>query len=310
MTTSVVSVHGLEYGVSKHFWTPRLPILRGVEFEVHEGEVLGFLGPNGSGKTTTIKALLGLLRPDRGDVRLFGEPVRSASVRRRLGFMPERAYFPEHLTCAELLEAHGALAGLPAHAVRPRAAELLERVGMAHAAKQRLGTLSKGMQQRVGLAQALMGDPQLVILDEPMSGLDPLGRHDVRELITSLRTRGTTVFFSTHIIPDVEAICDRVAILVAGRVRRVEQLASLLSETAAGVSIQAEGCSGPALAALAHLHPVPRGAGHEFIAPTSEAANAHIDALRAAGARIVAVQTQRRSLEDIFVRETRARETA
>jgi ABC-2 type transport system ATP-binding protein len=305
-----ITVQGLTYSLRPHFWVAPRTILRDVAFDVEAGELFGFLGPNGAGKTTTIKALLGLLTPDAGAVHLFGRPPREAAVRARLGFMPERAYFPENLTAHELLVAHGGLAGVSAAVARRRAGELLELVGVGAAARHRLGSMSKGMQQRVGLAQALVGDPELLILDEPMSGLDPLGRHDVRELMTSLRARGKTVFFSTHIIPDVEAVCDRVGILAAGRLRRVERVADLLSGTAARVEIQVEGCPPETLARLAELAPAPRGSGHLLTAPSPAAANAAIDALRAAGASIVGVQTQRRSLEEVFVAESRGVEAA
>jgi ABC-2 type transport system ATP-binding protein len=305
-----ISVEGLSYAVRPHFWKARHPILRGVSFGVEPGELYGFLGPNGAGKTTTIKALLGLLTPEAGVTRLFGVDPREPSVRARIGFMPERAYFPEYLTATELLLAHAALAGLTRAEGRRRAGELLERVGLAAAGALRLGAMSKGMQQRVGLAQALIGDPELVILDEPMSGLDPLGRHDVRELMLALKARGKTVFFSTHIIPDVEAICDRVAILVGGRLRRVERLAALLSASAARVEVLAEGCTAQVLSRLVELGPTPRGGGHLLVAGTPEVANAAIDALRAGGATIVSVSTQRRSLEEVFVAESRATEAA
>ncbi len=307
---SVIEVESLRYGVRPHFWARRRELLRGVGFAVEPGELFGFLGPNGAGKTTTIKAVLGLIRPDSGEARIFGRSPRVTAVRRRLGFMPERAYFPEHLTALEILVAHGAMAGLSRRDARARAGELLERVGLAGAGGQRIGTMSKGMQQRIGLAQALVGNPELVILDEPMSGLDPMGRHDVRELMVQLRARGTTVFFSTHIIPDVEAICDRVAILVAGQVRRIERVTELLTGTASAVEILAESVPQGALAALASFQPRPRGSAQLLVASGAESANRAIDVLRSHGATIVSVQTQRRSLEDVFVAESRASEAA
>ncbi len=228
---SAITIADLHYSVRRHFWCRQKPILRGVDLSVERGEVYGFLGPNGAGKTTTLKALLGLLVPARGHAHIFGEPATRPHVRAKLGFMPERAYFPEHLSARELLTAHALLMGARLREARRDAEAALELVGMRGAADERLRAMSKGMQQRVGLGQALLRDPELIILDEPMSGLDPIGRHDVRALITNLKSAGRTVFFSTHILPDVEAICDRVAILVDGQVRRIESLRELMRET-------------------------------------------------------------------------------
>lgn len=302
-----IEIDELRYSVQPHFWSKRKSILRGVSLRVEPGELFGFLGPNGAGKTTTIKALLGLLVPDSGAVRIFGAPATHVATRQRLGFMPERAYFPEHVSARELLLLHGRLAGLSRTQAARRAQSVLELVGMAAAARERLGGLSKGMQQRVGLGQALMAEPELVILDEPMSGLDPVGRHDVRELMLSLKAAGKTVFFSTHILPDVEAICDRVAILVGGVVRRVERIGDLLAGTASSIDVFAEGCSDQArLAASSFAVRSARRFGEDlFVAEDIDSANRIIDALRNAQARIVTVQTQRRSLEDIFVAESR-----
>ena len=289
---NVIAIEGLRYSVRPNFWAKRKPILRGVDVSVAEGEIFGFLGPNGAGKTTTLKAMLGLLQPDAGQVRILGGDPKDPAVRRRLGFMPERAYFPEHLSARELLVAHGVLSGLCSSEARRRAAETIARVGLRDAADERLRGFSKGMQQRVGLGQALIGAPELVVLDEPMSGLDPIGRHDVREIMLGLKAEGRTVFFSTHILPDVEAVCDRVAILVGGEVRRLERLDELLSGTAAQVDIVAEG---------------PNRQVFTQTAATLSAANQAIDRLRAQGATIVSVQTQRRSLEEVFVAESQRR---
>ena len=305
-----IDIDALWYSVQPHFWSPRKSILRGVSLSVAPGELFGFLGPNGAGKTTTIKVLLGLIAPQSGTVRIFGRSPADVAVRRRLGFMPERAYFPEHLSAYELLSLHGVLAGLSWGRARLRAHAVLDLVGLTSATHERLAGLSKGMQQRVGLGQALIGEPEpeLVILDEPMSGLDPVGRRDVRELMLRLSAASKTVFFSTHILPDVEAICQRVAILVGGQVRRIERLDELLTGTAASIEVQAEGCSERARIAAASLacQSTRRSGTDLFMASDSEAANRIIDLLRSEQARIVAVQTQRRSLEDIFVAASRS----
>jgi ABC-2 type transport system ATP-binding protein len=305
----VVEIEELRYSVRRHFWSKRKEILRGVTLAVEGGEIFGFLGPNGAGKTTTLKGLLGLLEPDGGVARLFGESARKREVRRRVGFMPERAYFPEHLSARELLVAHGILAGLTSSDARQRSQATLELVGLASVAEERLGGFSKGMQQRLGLGQALIAEPDLVVLDEPMSALDPVGRHDVREIMLRLRAEGKTVFFSTHILPDVEAICDHVAILVSGVVRRDVRLSALLSDTASQVEILFEGCSPAKLEGLRDLGAwSARGAAYQLTLSSAAAANIALDRLRAAGGTILSLQTQRRSLEEIFVAESRRRD--
>lgn len=310
MSVPVIRVSEVYYSVKPHFWTPAKEILRGVSFEVPPGEIFGFLGPNGAGKTTVLKAMLGLVQPDKGTATLFGEGPTNTSVRRRVGFMPERAYFPEYLTATELMLQHGIMAGLSLASARKRADEVLTRVGLRSAARERLGGFSKGMLQRAGLAQALIGDPELVIFDEPMSGLDPLGRYDVRELMVELRARGKTVFFSTHILPDVETLCDRVAMIVSGRVRRIERPTELMTDTEAAVEIAAEKCNTEALEAIKGLAVTSsaRGQAHVFIARSQSDANVIIDGLRTRGASIVSVGTRRRTLEQVFVEESRGAE--
>jgi len=302
---SVIAIDDLHYSVKPHFWSERRAVLRGVTLSVEAGELYGFLGPNGAGKTTTIKALLGLVRAERGSARLFGKSASDPLVRRALGFMPERPYFPEHLSGRELLLLHGVMAGLALRAARRRSDEVLEQVSLRAAADERLRTYSKGMLQRIGLAQALIGDPAVVVLDEPMSGLDPLGRRDVRELMLELRRQGKTVFFSTHILPDIESICDRVAILVGGRVQRVARLADLFAPGAARVEIEVEGAGTDTLAALDSEieRATARGERTLLTAPSLVAANRALDVLRAKGATVVSVQPQRQSLEQIFVEE-------
>ncbi len=192
--------------------------IAGLNLRVERGCVFGFLGPNGAGKTTTIQALLGFVPPDAGTVRLLGEDVRRSVARQRVGYLPETPFFYPFLSGRELLEACARLFGLPRAEGRRRAEALLRRVGLADAADRRVGTYSRGMLQRAGLAQALVNDPDLVILDEPTSGMDPLGRMDVRGLIAELRGQGKTIFFSSHELSEVELVCDRVAVLVGGRV--------------------------------------------------------------------------------------------
>ncbi len=294
-------VESLCYGVRPHFWSARKEILHGVGFEVGEGEIFGFLGPNGAGKTTSIKAILGLIRPDAGQIRVLGGSIQDPDIRARLGFLPERSYFPEHLTGKEVVLKHALLAGLSLSDARQRATELLERVGIAHAADQLLRSYSKGMLQRVGVAQALVGRPRLVVFDEPMSGLDPLGRKEIREILTELRDGGTTVFFSTHILPDVEMLCDRVTILIKGEVRRTGRLSELLSDTVDHVEIHVDQVPDTLRGTLDKQLAQDRGRDVVIQAESTAEANALIDRLRAASATILRVETHRGTLEDIFV---------
>jgi ABC-2 type transport system ATP-binding protein len=207
-------------GLTKHYrhpWTLKTThALDGVDLDIRRGEVFGYLGPNGSGKTTTVKLLTGLLKPSRGRAWLLGQPIESHACRRRLGYLPEQPYFYDSLNGLEYLELVGRLSGLLAHEADERGRAWLGRVGLADRPRLRLRKYSKGMLQRLGLAAALVHDPELLILDEPMSGLDPFGRREVRELILEQRRRGVTVMFSSHILPDVEMLCDRVAIVIGG----------------------------------------------------------------------------------------------
>jgi ABC-2 type transport system ATP-binding protein len=220
-------------------WTLRVVTgLERLNLSVRRGEVIGLLGPNGAGKTTTLKLLTGLLKPTSGRAWLLGRSTEDVESRRRLGFLPEHPYFYEYLSGLEYLELAGGLSGLPAREASQCAKRWLGRVGLGDRPRLILRKYSKGMLQRLGLAAALVHDPELLILDEPMSGLDPFGRRDVRELIEEQRERGTTVLFSSHILPDVERLCDRVAIMLRGRLQRVATVAELLAEGSRGVTIQ------------------------------------------------------------------------
>ena len=229
MPDPMLRVHDLRKTFDPGLFEARVNALRGVSFAVAAGEVFGFLGPNGAGKTTTIKAIVGLVRPDAGEIEVCGHPHTAIEARRRLGFAPESPAFYQHLSGGEFLRFCAALLRVPGGEVERRVAALLERVGMAAHAGRPMRTYSKGMLQRVSLAQALLSEPALLILDEPMSGLDPIGRREVRDLILEQRRRGTTIFFSSHIIPDVETICDRVAVLVDGEVRAAGAVRDLLA---------------------------------------------------------------------------------
>src|SRR6476660_5493328 len=206
------------------FWGKKVTAVDGINLEVRPGEVYGFLGPNGAGKTTTLKMLMGLIYPTSGQAWLFGRDLGDPQTKARLGFLPESPYFYDYLTSREFLGFYGHLFGRGGSVLGTRITDLWELVGIAHAKDLQLRKCSKGMLQRVGVAQALINDPERVVLDEPMSGLDPIGRRQVRDLIAGLRDTGVTVFFSSHIIADIEVLCDRVAILQKGRLAHLGRL--------------------------------------------------------------------------------------
>ena len=217
---AAIEILGLEknYLVGFFHRRPKLA-LRPLHLTVEEGEVFGFLGPNGAGKTTTLKLLMGLVFPTAGTARILSMDLDDPRVKAQIGFLPEQPYFYDYLTAQELLEYYAQLSGVPGNQRSHRVEQMLGRVGLKDAARVQLRKFSKGMLQRVGLAQAILHDPKLVFLDEPMSGLDPMGRREVRELIQQLRSEGKTVFFSTHILSDAEALCDRVAVIHQGELR-------------------------------------------------------------------------------------------
>ncbi len=241
LDSSAVCIRGL----CKRYRNPwTLQIARGLEpldLDVHRGEVFGYLGPNGAGKTTTLKILNGLLKPTAGEAWLLGESIDSVESRRKLGFLPEQPYFYDYLNGIEYLEFVAQLSGLLAHDARKAAKHWLGRVGLSDRPRLVLRKYSKGMLQRLGLAAALVHSPELVILDEPMSGLDPFGRRDVRDLILEQRERGVTVVFSSHILPDVEMLCDRVAILLQGRLERVATVGELVDGQESRVEVRVAG---------------------------------------------------------------------
>jgi len=303
---AVVEVSELRKTYLRGFWRTRTPVLHGIDLSVAAGEVFGFLGPNGAGKTTTIKILMGLVFPTSGAARVLGRPAGDRDAKQRLGYLPENPYFYDYLSALELLDMVGRLHGMDAASRRRRSHELVERVGLAHAARRPLRSFSKGMMQRAGLAQALMGRPELVVLDEPMSGLDPLGRKEVRDLILELRREGTTVFFSTHILSDATMLCDRVAIIVRGTIRDVGPLGELLSPAVQSVEVVWD-APAEALEEL-RRHPGEHTATAEGqVLRTTDAAvaQAFVRAVVAAGGEVLQLQRHRQSLEELFVSEAR-----
>ena len=294
-------------GLSKSYRTGhiiqgRRPALQDLDLELHRGEILGYVGPNGSGKTTTLKLLTGLLRPDRGEATILGEPLASRAWRMRAGYLPENPYLYDYLTPAEYLDYVGRLFGLAREKRRERSRELLALVGLERSAGLPMRRFSKGMLQRAGLAQALVNDPELLFLDEPMSGLDPIGRRLVRDLIRGLRKAGKTVLFSTHILADAEALCDRVAVLRAGRLVKVGPLGELLRLDVTNMEVLASGVAAgtPGLEAAARIDAVGDRSRLEI---DEHSLGRVVNAIEAAGGRVLGVQPVRRTLEDYFVEE-------
>lgn len=226
----VVETVGLTKVFSDFWGRPKVKAVDGLDLSLRRGEVFGLLGPNGSGKSTTVKLILGLLFPTKGVVRVFGRPPRDVRIKARIGFLPEESYLYPYLTAEEALDFYGRLFDIPAAERRRRVEALLAMVGLSGARRRPLGEFSKGMARRIGLAQALIGDPDLVVLDEPTSGMDPLGTRDVKDLILDLRSRGKTVLLCSHLLANVEDVCDRVAILFAGRIYAQGTLEELLTE--------------------------------------------------------------------------------
>ena len=287
------------------FWRKRPHrALDRLSLEVQAGEVFGFLGPNGAGKTTTLKLLLQLVFPTSGSAKLLGAPIGDVAARRRLGYLPEQPYFYDHLTAEELLGYYGGLFGVRGPSRRRRVDALLDEVGVGAERRLHLRKLSKGLLQRVGIAQALLNDPELVILDEPMSGLDPLGRRDVRALILRLRDRGCTVFFSSHVLADAEALCSRVAILAKGRLVASGRLSDMLAFQISGWELVVSEVREEMIATMRGqvARAVSIGSGHfQLELPAGTAPERILADIVAAGGRLVSLNPIRPTLEDFFV---------
>src|SRR3981189_3001923 len=235
---TAIEILGLEKTYKVGFWRKRPKrALHPLHLTVEEGEIFGFLGPNGAGKTTTLKMLMGLVFPTSGSSRLLGRDWTDPEVKAQIGFLPEQPYFYDYLTAHELLDYYGQLSGVPGKDRKRRIDEVLQRVGLTDVKGVHLRKFSKGMLQRAGIAQAILHDPKLVFFDEPMSGLDPMGRREVRDLMEQLKHEGKTVFFSTHILSDAEALCDRVGVIHQGELRGVGAVAELTSQAQGKVEI-------------------------------------------------------------------------
>ena len=297
-----VEILGLEKIYATGFWRKKPKMgLKSLHLEIPEGEVFGFLGPNGAGKTTTLKLLMWLIFPSAGTARILNHPWRDPAVRARIGFLPEQPYFYDHLTPVELLDYYGTLSGVSATDRRLRIPKLLERVGLSEHGRTQLRKFSKGMLQRVGIAQAVLHEPEVIFLDEPMSGLDPLGRREVRDFILSLNREGKTVFFSTHILADAEALCHRVAVLNKGELRGVSVVAELVSQNRSRFEVVWQGMGAiPAMQALANETHI---AGEVARAIVDEnQLQAALQALKNQSVQLISVNPVGGSLEEYFLR--------
>ncbi|HEV2467954.1 MAG TPA: ABC transporter ATP-binding protein [Candidatus Sulfotelmatobacter sp.] len=304
-----IEILGLEKTYMVGFWRKRPKrALKPLHLTVETGEIFGFLGPNGAGKTTTLKMLMGLVFPTSGTARILGQEWTEPSVKAQIGFLPEQPYFYDYLTAHELLNYYGQLSGVPAKDRKRRIEEVLQQVGLTDVKGVQLRKFSKGMLQRAGIAQAILHDPRLVFFDEPMSGLDPLGRREVRDLMEQLKQQGKTVFFSTHILSDAEALCDRVAIIHKGELRGVGAIEELTSTVQGKVEIIWQGTVVPAsmkaLGVECHV------SGETVRGVLSERQqDAAIDALRRERMRLVSITPLRTSLESYFVEKLQHSET-
>jgi ABC-2 type transport system ATP-binding protein len=299
---NVIEIAGLRKTYSVGFFKKTEKVaLKGLSLEVSEGEVFGYLGPNGAGKTTTLKLLMGLMFPTAGSAKILGRPINDPQVKATIGFLPEHPYFYDYLTATELLEYYAQLSGVPAKERSPRTRKMLEKVGLAEAANTQLRKFSKGMLQRAGIAQAIIHDPKIVFLDEPMSGLDPIGRREVRDLIQELNSEGKTIFFSTHILSDAETLCDRVAVLNKGELRGVGVVADLLADTDEKVEIVWQGVT--AIEAMRAINAETRITGETVRAVLEKSKlDAAIDAIRRVKGQLISVTPVRATLEEYFLK--------
>ncbi|HMI51039.1 MAG TPA: ABC transporter ATP-binding protein [Candidatus Saccharimonadales bacterium] len=301
MATAAIETENLTKDYPSGFLdTKKKRSLENLTMQVETGEVFGFLGPNGAGKSTTIKLLMGLIFPTAGTARILGKPISDIEMHQDIGYLPEQPYFYDYLTAAEVLDYFARFHNLKSADRRERVDRMLKKVGLDTARKIQLRKYSKGMLQRVGLAQAVLHDPKVVVLDEPMSGLDPVGRREVRDIILELKREGKTVLFSTHILPDAEMLCDRVGVIVGGKLRGIGAPGEIVGMKAQGMEILFElAAHGPNAAGL--LSKATRTGDRFRLHVAEEELYGAIDQLRSAGARILSVVQVKPSLEEYFM---------
>jgi ABC-2 type transport system ATP-binding protein len=300
----VLEVEGLRKVFHIGFFRKRVEAVTGTSFKVKRGEIFGLLGPNGAGKTTTIKAILRLIFPTEGEIRIFGRSADDREAAKRVGYMPENPYVYQYLKPLEFLDLCGRLVGIPKTDRRARSEEMIDKVGLRHAMDRPIGKFSKGMMQRIGLAQALLHDPELLVLDEPMSGLDPIGRKEVRDLLVEQRERGKTLLFTSHILSDVELLCDRVVIMQQGEITSEGQVHDLLETAGRQVEIRLSSASQALKDSLSSRGTIlDGGAGHLTLRVEGQkAVDEVIRISNAAGARLDAMIPERQTLEKLFLK--------
>jgi ABC-2 type transport system ATP-binding protein len=300
MSTPAIEIEGLTKDYAVGFWRKKMRrSLDHLDLRVNEGEAFGFLGPNGAGKTTTLKLLMGLIFPTSGSAQVRGRSIAEVGMHREIGYMPEQPYFYDYLTARELLDYFARFFGFSAAERQERIKKFLERVGLAGSADVQLRKFSKGMLQRVGIAQAILHDPQVIFLDEPMSGLDPVGRREVRDIILELKKQGRTIFFSTHILSDAEMLCDRVAVLVGGKLQGVGAPREIVSMDVQGMEILFDARSGSPISQKLTERATLTGDRYRILVPEAEV-YAALEELKSSQARILSVTPLRPSLEDYF----------
>jgi ABC-2 type transport system ATP-binding protein len=301
---NAIEIQGLSKDYAVGFWKKQLrPAVKSLNLTVNLGETFGFLGPNGAGKTTTLKMLMGIIFPTAGSATILGRDCLDPAVKQKIGFLPEQPYFYDYLSAPELLDYYAQLSGVAPAERKRRIEELLPRVGLADVGSKQLRKFSKGLLQRVGIAQAIIHDPEVIFLDEPMSGLDPLGRYEIRELIQSLKDAGKTIFFSTHILSDAEALCDRVAVIHKGELRGVGVVNDLRSTTAEKTEVVWQGAG--ALAAVAKYVADSHVTGDTVRATVSTPElDLLLEKLRQHRARLVSVTPLHGTLEEYFLAKT------
>ena len=300
MSTPAIEIEGLTKDYAVGFWRKKTRrSLDHLDLRVNEGEAFGFLGPNGAGKTTTLKLLMGLIFPTSGSAQVRGRSIAEVGMHREIGYMPEQPYFYDYLTARELLDYFARFFGFSAAERQERIKKFLERVGLAGSADVQLRKFSKGMLQRVGIAQAILHDPQVIFLDEPMSGLDPVGRREVRDIILELKKQGRTIFFSTHILSDAEMLCDRVAVLVGGKLQGVGAPREIVSMDVQGMEILFDARSGSPISQKLTERATLTGDRYRILVPEAEV-YAALEELKSSQARILSVTPLRPSLEDYF----------
>ncbi|MCH7639532.1 MAG: ABC transporter ATP-binding protein [Bacteroidetes bacterium] len=303
MPAPAISTHGLSKTYTTAFGKSTVHALRPLDLTIDEGEIFGLLGPNGAGKTTLVKLLLGIVHPTEGSAELFGKTIRSPEARRSVGFLAENHRFPEFLTGRQTLDLYARMSGTAENDRVTRSEELLERVRISDAADRRVKTYSKGMMQRLGIAQALMSNPKLVLLDEPTDGVDPVGRREIRDLLLELHSDGVTLFLNSHLLSEIERVCTRVAILKEGRLVREGTVEELTTED----RVWRLRCTAiPDHALNANINFVAGSLSgdlreYRLDATDRAALNASLDRLRAAGVEIESVEPLRQSLEDLFI---------